>query len=296
MTKINILFFSLVGLLLSACAGVKTFPSTVRAGDTVVVAAGWKHHFAANNITVTITPSVGVPVVYSPGSPAIRGVINLYPDPVSSIIVSQQISQDLTNSAQVYAQLVSSNFTGNDKDWWQTTVYVDLPATLPVGTANIEISNPQGEVASSDVLVVDGVGSPEDFEAELSGPLTQNQLASLARVNSYEVNFSGSVVPYAIQVKLQHTSVFAHVVNPRGDIKNVAWRDNAGVADIIITPAKLQALSNLDEFKIYVVADQGFQIPDSLSILSIEAFDINGNPIPGINATLDYRKGVNWIG
>lgn len=118
----SILVLMLSALVLGGCVGSQAFHEVARAGDTVAIAAGWKQNFTRQNITVTITPSVGNPIVYAPNDPAVRAVVNLYPDPVSSLVVSPEIGLDLTPYAQTYSGLIMDNVTSGDKDWWQTTV------------------------------------------------------------------------------------------------------------------------------------------------------------------------------
>jgi hypothetical protein len=283
----GVFLFILATGVLSGCVGTKTFHEVARAGDTVAVAAGWKHHFTRDNITVTITPSSGAPVVLPPNDQAVRAVINLYPDPVSSLLVSAETGQNLTPSAQTYASLVSSNFTKGDKDWWQTTAFIDLPATLPAGIATISISNPQGESVSSEVEIVSGPGRPNLFQST-TGSLTDSQLASMERVGHYAVGFTGSVIPFAIQLDLIHDPDLdqggtgrAYVVNPRGDIKNVAWKNTGVNLRVILTPAKGTALGNMKDFKFYVSGGI-----TGLQVLNVKAFDINGVPVTGVTASL----------
>lgn len=276
-----------IGNIIGGCVAVKTFPNNVRAGETAVISAGWKHHFSANNITVTITPSVGVPIVYWPGNPAIRGVVNFYPDPLSSILVSKEIGQNITFNALTYEFYIANVFTNGDRDWWQTSVYVDLPTTLPLGPATIDITNPEGESVSSVVQIIDGIGSPDEFDGEFVGVLGSDHIAAMARVDNYSVSLNGSTVPYAAQLKLSHSAASTHVVNPRGDIKNVSWSDNSGILNIIVTPAKGALLSDMKDFKIYIYADTG-----PVTINTVEAFDIDGNIVPGVTATIEFFKGI----
>jgi hypothetical protein len=284
----NYLILVLSILVLQGCVGARTFHEVARAGDTVALAAGWKHYFSRDNITVTITPSSGSPIVYLPNDPAVRAVVNLYPDPLSSLLVSPKIGQDLTPSARTYASVVSNNYTNQDPDWWQTTVFVDLPDYLPSGTATISITNPQGESASPIVDIVDGAGRSNTFEAT-TGPTNEYQLASMERVGNYVVRFSGSTIPYAIQVDMVHDPDKAHggtgvayVINPRGDIKNVTWSDTGSNLRVILTPAKGAVLSNMFNYKFYVAGGV-----KNLSVLNIKAVDIDGNPVSGVTASVD---------
>lgn len=284
----NVFLFILMAGFLSGCVGAKTFHEVARAGDTVALAAGWKKNFSRDNITVTITPSTGVPVNYGPGNPAVRAVVNLYPDPVSSIVVSTETGQDLTPFAQTYGGLIGSTYSNGDKDWWQTTVFIDLPTALPVGPATVAISGPAGESASSIVDIVSGSGTSNSFLTDV-GPLNQNQIESLERVNHYTISFMGSTVPFAIQIDFSHSpdvdhggSGRAYVINPRGDIKNVTWSDTGASMRVIVAPANGKALGAMADYKFYVAGGI-----NNLNIVSIKAVDINGNPVPGVAGSIN---------
>lgn len=284
----KILTTVLTVLALGGCVGVRTFHEYARAGDTVALAAGWMQHFSRDNITVTITPSVGTPVVYGPNNPAVRAVVNLYPDPVSSIVVSTETGQDLTPYAQTYGSLIPSTYSNGEKDWWQTTVFIDLPQTLPTGTATIAITSPLGESASSTVDIVPGTGSPNSFLTAV-GPLNQDQMTALERVAHYTISFTGSTVPYAIQVDFAHGPDVDHggagrayVINPRGDLENVTWSDTGTSLRAIVMPAAGQALNSIAYYKFYVAGGV-----TSLSVTSIKAVDINGNTVGGVVAAIN---------
>ena len=54
MTRFTKLLLALLtAVLLIGCAGTKTFHEYARAGDTIIVAAGYKKDFQRDNITVT---------------------------------------------------------------------------------------------------------------------------------------------------------------------------------------------------------------------------------------------------
>lgn len=283
----------IIGLMvmLSGCSGVQTFQSNLRAGDTAVVAAGWKHNFSRDNIQVTITPSTGPQLNYSPGDPAVRAVVNMYPDPVSSILISQATNQDLTPYAQTYA-LGTGFYTGGDKDWWQTTVFVDLPNNIPTGLTTILISNTAGDFVESTVNIVDGAGQPELFDVDQNGPMSQHQLASLERVEHFVVSFSSAVIPYAIQVNFRHDADSsaggvgkAYVSNPRGDVKSIMWQDDGNNLQVILTPTQPQVLSSVLDFKFYVSGGIENLLADSIT-----AVDINGSPITDVNVNISAGK------
>lgn len=285
-----VLFLVLAGAALQGCVGARTFHEVARAGDTVAVAAGWKQHFTRDNITVRITPSSGAVIVFPPNSPAIRAVVNLYPDPVSSILVSQETGQDVTPYAQTYADMVTANFTQGDKDWWQTSVFVDLPSNLPAGSAEIDISTPEGESASSVVRIVSGTGSPNAFQTAF-GSLNDNQLLSMQRARHYTVNLAGSTVPYAVQLDLLHApdtdhggAGRTHVINPRGDLKNLSWRDDGTNLRVLLMPAKGSAPGSMKDFKFYVAGGIA-----GLQVISVKPFDVNGNPLSGVTAVISME-------
>ncbi len=284
----GVLLLAIFLLGLTGCAGTRTFHEYARAGDTVALAAGWKQQFSKNNITVTFTPAGGFAITYLPDNPAIRAVMNLYPDPLSSIVVSNKVNQDLTPYARTYADMINFNFTGDDRDWWQTVVFLDLPPSLTPGECVVQITNPEGETAFSNLEIIAGVGSPSSFSAELNGQLSQNQLNSFERVAHATITFSGDTVPFAMQLEFSHdpdVSIggigVAHVVNPRGDLKNLAWTDDGTVLKVVITPANLSGIDSLKDCKFYVAGGI-----TNLSLLSLQSLDQNGNTINTITATM----------
>ena len=277
------LFIILILVAVSmGCAGTRTFHDLAQAGDTVAVGAGWKHTFSREYITVTITPTIGSPVVYPPGDAAIRAVTNLYPDPMSNIVLSRQINGDLSPYALTYARAIHENFTGDDKDWWQTVVFVDLPSTLPVGSATIDILSSAGETSSATFDIVSDGGLPNPLRAELNGPMSANQLVSLERHKYYHtVNFTGTTVPQAIQIDLTHdATVYPYVVNPIGYIKNVVWENDGSNLRVILLPARSGEITTMTDYKFYVAR------VINLNEASIQAFDNNGVPVGGVSVSI----------
>ncbi len=273
----------IVLLALCGCSGKTTFHQYARAGDTVALAAGWKHSFSKDSITVTITPAAGTPVVYAPNDPRIRAVANLYPDPLSSLVVSDQIDFDLTPSARTYAGLINYVVTDYDKDWWETSVFIDLPDSLTVGPAAISVVSAAGETYAATVAIIAGAGSVNTFNTRESSYLNPNQLASLERVAHHTISFSGDIVPYAMQLEFSHQSdSLIHVANPRGDLKNLAWTDDGTKLRVVVTPANLGGIASLKDCKFYVAG----KVYD-LSLLSLQAVDQDGNAITTVTAVID---------
>ena len=298
-------FVSILGLTLAilGCAGVKTFPNRVAPGETVTVGAGWKQHFSRDNITATITPQGQAPITL-PQS-AVRASINLYPDPLSSIVLSQNTGTDISDFSLLYGDLVNANFTGEDRDWWQTAVFIDLPTGLPTGIpADITISNSEGESVTTTVQLVDPDpavgGTPDVFLTQAAGPLSSTHLASLQRVDHYVVTFASTavplVIPHALQIDLaQQGDLVGYVINPKGDIKNLVWNDNAGVLRVILLPTSAQTgFQTMNDLKFYVAVVAGTDGVADLSEVpsSLLAFDNNGGSVAGVTATVTRVRGV----
>jgi len=284
MKKKGILVLLIILLLaLSGCSGRNAFHQYARAGDTVALAAGWKHSFSKDSITVTITPAGGTPVVYAPNDDRIRAVVNLYPDPLSSLVVSDQVGTDLTPFSRTYSDLLNFVVTDNDNDWWETSVFIDLPVSLTVGPAKIKIASAAGETYSSSVEIIAGAGSANAFDTYEASVLNSYMIATLERVAHHTIRFSGDTVPYAMQLEFNHQpSSLVHVANPRGDLKNLAWTDDGTNLRVVMTPANLGGIDSLKDCKFYVAGQV-----NGLSLLSLKAVDRNGNAITTVTAVID---------
>jgi len=121
-----VVFFSLGLLFLQGCVAVQSFPTAARAGDTITLAVGSLEGANESNLTVTFTPNadsatqINLPV---------RSVFNIYPDKTSHANLADFIS--INNSAYLTA------WSGHAV--WLTTVVIDLPGTLPVGSGSINV-------------------------------------------------------------------------------------------------------------------------------------------------------------
>lgn len=278
-----IILFSILGL--SGCAGTQAFAPAVRAGDTVAVAAGWKKSFSKENISVNITDFEGSVFSISGGDPSIRGVINFYLDPVSNYAVAERINQSTTpNSYERLSML--DYFTGDDRDSWQTVVFIDLPTDMAQGLASIEINQPPGsETASSTVEIIGNDGSPNVFQTDAGWNLDSMDFVNLGRATHNVVTFAGAPVPYAIQVELHHEPGIgiAHVINTRGDIKSISWSDDGENLRVLLTPSKSDPVERIQDFKFYVAGGiLNLEISGA-----IQAYDENGQELAGIIATID---------
>ena len=111
------------------------------------------------------------------------------------------------------------------------------------------------------------------------------------------MTFSGASVPHTIQLDINHGAGKFYVINPRGDIKNISWADTNLNLRVMLTPAwnkdsvplkdglQSETLSEFSHFKFYVAGDVdtgALSIPAG----SIMGFDINGDSVTGLTATI----------
>ena len=283
--------------VMGGCAGTLPLASGARAGDTIVLGGGWKQKFDRNSLTVKITDANNTVTTYAPGSPSLRAVINLYPDPLSYIVVGTRTGLSANyNYGSTYGSQVNS-ITGQDPDWWQTSLYLDLPPSMAVGTAQVSFSSANGGTYGPiPVVVIPGVGSPSTFSAENLGPMQAVQLQSLERAPLSIIRFSGgTTLASAIQIDLTHAPDSSiggtgntFVVNPRGEMKNVSWTDNGTKLRVLLTTAgdgttKDPGLSKYmwKYFKFYVTGGV-----TGVTVQSVKAYDINGALMSGVSASV----------
>ncbi|TCK19386.1 hypothetical protein DFR30_2697 [Thiogranum longum] len=296
-----------IALLLSGCSGIETFPTSARAGDTIALATGWKQGYTRKNISVTINSSDGAVYTYSPGDPAIRAAVNFYPDPVSWMAVGGVIGSDggtKYGEAASYADVIEQYHTGDDPDWWQTVVFLDLPSGLSTGTAQVTITSLSGaSYGPVPVNIIDaGIGQAFQFNTDPLGaggvfPLSESHLEAMERSTHYTVAFSGTTLPAAVELELQHDADSLHggvgrafVANPAGDRKTINWKDDGQFLRIIVLGAGTtelvpgateSTLDRWDALKLYVTG--GIQ---NLQINSVKGFDAQGAQITGVTAAL----------
>ena len=275
---------SALAFLLGGCTGVRTFTAAARAGDTVALAVGWQQ-VSRQNIQISIVPAGGgTPISYGPTDTRIRAVVNLYPDPVSNLVVGTQTAQAMSGGANVYGSLINWNYTDQDNDWSQSLVILDLPSSLPQGTASISVMSGSVSLTPSPIAVeiLPGAGSANDFAATGSiggGYVNASMLQSLERAPNYSISFSGSVVPHSIQAEFAHTPGVgkAWVTNSRGDIKSVAWSDDGANIRVIVTPTIGQTLPQMKDLRFYISGGV-----TGLTLNSLKAYDVNGNLLTGL--------------
>lgn len=295
-------------LVLGACSGTQTFSTAARAGDTVTLMVGWQKTLQRQNLTVTITDVNNISTTYHPSDSnyPVRGIVNLYPDPASRVVVGTMTKQDLNVGAQNTGSQINSYVTNqsstgeHDNEWWQTSIVFDLPPSLPAGAATITLvdTSTNTTLKPINVTVLPGtgarnlfniynmVGNPTDYLS-----VNPNGLIGFERAPRYTVTFASSttdsngvtIKPHAIQMVLSHTPGVGKtwIVNPRGDIKNVVWHDDGSNIMVMLTPTQGITLKQMLDYKFYVSGGV-----TALAQTSLKAYDINGVAMTGITAAI----------
>lgn len=311
-TYLLLLLIMLLGAL-AGCAGTQTFGTAARAGDTVVLSVGWLK-LKSQNLNVTITPSSGPAIPNVP----VRGVVNLYPDPSSKLMVGFRTKQDLGDNDWGMGRNINAVVTSYDKEWWQTTILLDLPASLPIGTATINIADSAGNtIYPVKVTILPGVGqtnlfniytagsggqSSYDFLSNVSGLGNINGLKAMETADRYAVTFSGQdangydLIPHSIQLQFTHTPSVgvACVIDPVAYLKSTVWSDDGnGNLNVMLTPSNGKTLAQtggqngLIQFKFYIAGGiSGLSLVQS----SVKAYDVNGSLISGISAYVEPQQ------
>lgn len=273
---------------LSACTGVNTFTTAARPGETVALAIDRQTNLKRANVTVTITPATGLPIVYAPLDPRVRAILNLYPDPVSKAVVKQR-----TDTPTNTGTFIEAWATEGDPDWWQTFMLLDLPADIAPGVATVSISDSLGAIiAPASVEILTGTSTKNGFaftkygmtfSADTAGPPVLYATKDLERNPHAVVDFTGDTIPHAVQIEFSHTPSVgaAYVVNPRGDLKNVTWSDDGSNLKVFITPSTGLTTTQIKDFKFYVAGGL-----TGLSQTHLKAYDQLGVPVSGVTATI----------
>ncbi|MFA5027202.1 MAG: hypothetical protein WC713_04955 [Candidatus Methylomirabilota bacterium] len=275
---------ALVVLVLAGCTGIQTFPTAARPGDTVLLPLGWGAALGRESVTVTVLPAAGSPVTLGPGDPRIRALVRLYPDPASRLIVGSETGQGLGVNAAAYGALLQQRITGADREWWLQVLCLDLPPGLPAGPATLVVAGPAGEQRVS-LEILEGSGLPAglaSFGLDLSR--AAGALATLERAPHTTMRFQGPRAPHAIQATLARSPGVGApwLVNPRGDLKNMAWSDDGTTIRVLLTATGGRPLPDLVDFTILVAGELA-----GLRIDGVRAYDRSGSVIPGITASLE---------
>ena len=286
MSMIKKLATMLSVFLIAGCAGTQTFNQYAKSGETVAIATGYQPDWSRDNISVWVQEQGGTYVQYPANDPRIRAVVNFYPDPLSSLVVSNRTEQDVTPFAEGYGNALNNGFTSGDRDWYQTVVFFDLPDPMNFGTADLyieEVANTNNFVETTLEIVGTG-GSPHSFGTNAGGPLQRVHMAALERASHYAVTLSDSgTVPYAVQMDFTHDTGVgkAYVVEPISGVKNISWTDDGSTLRVVILPAEETSVRTIDDFKFYVAGGV-----TNLAPISTQAFNIDGVTVTGVSPTV----------
>lgn len=254
---------------------------------------GYLKNFSRDNTTVTITHATDFPVTYQPGDSGIRGIINLYPDPVSYLTVGTETNrrEEAFKFGGDYGSIINDFFTNEDKDWWQTVAFIDIPFWLSSGEATITLTNSAGDTVSTLTEIESGSGTRDLFNIPVLGAISEIQIESLSRSPHVEVSFSSTIIPHAIEVRLSHNPDMdnggtgrLHIVNTRGDIKNILWSDNGTQLKVILMPVGNKEFTHINDFKFYIAGEI-----QNVVELNTLAFNSNGAPLTGVSTRLIVR-------
>jgi len=285
LNKISFLLLLAMLVNMYGCTGIQSFGLTARAGDTIALGVGWRLNLSSQIDNIAVNYKVGgIDTVtnYAANDPRIRSIVNSFPDPLSNLIVGRETSQNLGNFDDSLGIAIDGAVTSLDKEWAQTFVILDLPASMDTGVATINITPTVGSpIGPISVEILAGTGSPHLFTNFESLGIGANHLTTLRRTPHYEINFQATQVPYSIQVDFTHYATVdnggvgrAYVVNPRGDIKNISWSDDGANLRVIISPTGLQPPIWMKAFKFYIAGGI-----TNLTESSVQGYDENGNPV-----------------
>ena len=278
---------TLVGLMAAGCAGTQTFPGTARSGDTVLLPLGWNQSLTRGTVTVAISPAGGSRVTLGPSDPRIRGLIRLYPDPASRLIVGTETAQGLGVNAAAIGARLRERVSGANREWWLTVLCLDLPPDLPAGPAVLAVAGPDGSPAGPPIAleILEGSGAPTGLAGlGLEPAQAAEALAALERAAHATLVFRGPVVPHAIQVTLTRTPGVGApwLVNPRGDLKNMSWADDGTTIRVLLTPTTGRTPGDLLDFTIVVAGELA-----GLRVGTVRGYDRSGTAVAGLTATLE---------
>jgi len=277
--------------LLVGCAGVRTFPSVARAGDTVAMMAGGSERASVTTIGATVTSAATGQVWDLQTLGLVRSVFNVRPDGTS----------------------VGSLYGPYSHTYWpwvcghepvQTVVVADLPADIPTGPATLEVnlnandSSGGGSVMSLSLDVVPGAGHPDNLEYTdlFTGP-TPADLPSLESAPRAKITFgswtnlrvgAASLVIDFDETVVNPDDLFVYVpestvrgswgtTGPFGAMQRMVYWHQDG-QKLYLDVAAPQGL-NPTFLKAYVAYPPSVTGNPNFQILSATVWDVDGNPI-----------------
>ena len=280
---------------LAGCTTAQTINYVGRPNDTMYITIGSHPELTAADVSITLNDHLGVPHPVVP-----RAVVNLYPDPLSNLIVERFYTENYFDfkSGLYWGTQLEQHVTNGDQDYSLTLVAFDIPDTTNPGLGTIDVTGPGLNPDPIDIEVLAEPGQSHNFKIQETLPSSPTlgvsfggRLRLAERAPNNVVTFSGTL-PQAIQIELSHdpdSSVggngLTYVTSTRADYKSLAWHDDGTNLKVLLLPATFSgpsAIDDMSDFKFYVAGGIS-----GLSLVSLSAFDVHGNPVNDVTCQID---------
>ena len=284
------LIILLACMSLNGCVGLKTFPQTARAGDTITIGIGLGYFHGGDTdlmskYTTQVIISDGGSVNYQltnddVGNGYVRSVFNLFPDSRSNVSNYNMWTKTATIAGRPF----------------ETVVVVDLPPNIPNGIYTVETISTDGVAGwkkrfISNLEISGQGGSPSDFLDEWG---LNWGLQELENCGFGLVRFSPSSTPTpvgGVELSINFDDTLAQasgiqVVQPQinmGNTRNLYWSAAGGTVHVyILSP---QGVVNTDFLKFYILIPPGTPYPNFVPSVT-KVVDLDGNNIPGVTVQI----------
>lgn len=292
-------FLTIVALFQAGCAGVNTFPTIARPGDTVSVMIGGSEHARTNTVDAILTDSNGVDWdLQALGK--VRSVFNLRPDgrahglhyspwldtenawlrghePVQTVMVFDLPGAALGPATLHVTPNVSDDASGVPPDFFMSMTLVDVPGTTGSSDSllrQIFASAPQPAV------LADLEPAPH---AKISfGDGSTSAGSQVLYAASLVVDFDETVVNGDdINVYSPETTVRGSFSNPgsgpfgQGQHMVLSRHNGTQLLIDIVAPQGIEGRY----LQLYVVHPRGLGASPAMNMMSSTAYDENGNTI-----------------
>lgn len=292
---LRVFIIVIMAISITHCTSVDVFSKSARPGETVTFTLGWNQSLTAADITMSITDSSQTTIQIQP-----RAVVNLYPDPISNLIVETETNPESGANTQLgafWGFSLEDLVTSKDKEYSQKLIVVNVPLGLNSGQATINISTASFSTSVNLEILppvpADGIADNFAIQETLFpglGISFGDKLRLAERAQHNVIHFSGTEIPYAIQLDMVHAPDKdsggvgrPFISSGRSDVKNISWYDDGSNMRLIIMPSNSnQIIPSFSNFKFYVAGG----ITD-LQVSEIFAYNANGEIINGVIAHID---------
>ncbi|MCW9014346.1 MAG: hypothetical protein OQL06_11230 [Gammaproteobacteria bacterium] len=277
-------------MILQGCAGVNTFPTVARAGDTVSAMIGGSENARKETTLVTLT-DINETEWDLQALGLVRSVFNLRADGRAE--------------GTHYSRYIDSYFSWfNGHEPVQTVLVVDIPANVPAGSAYLTVDPAKNDDSSGiaapykiNLEIIPGVGVDDSFwrkslTLDLALDFTKLEPAPHAKISfgiddgieigaaSLVIDFDQTVLnPDDINIYVPESTVRGSVSNTGAFGKTqrmVYWRQNGD--QLFIDVVAPQGVDHT-YLKIYVLHPRGLSSSPNLTLLSSTIYDVNGSEI-----------------